>query len=70
MGESGKTLVEDGLAKVGEASQFLGLSRSQIYKLMSQGDLPWVKIGTSRRVPRRALVNLAASGLVAAAAKQ
>ena len=56
-------LVEDGLLTVAEAAAFLRLSRSTIYTLMDQGELRFVKIGRSRRVPRRAVVELALSGL-------
>ena len=56
-------LVSEGLVRVTEAGQFLGLSRSAIYELMRAGDLPWVKLGRSRRIPRRAVLEYAASGL-------
>ena len=56
-------LVEDGLVKVSEAADFLRLSRSTLYTLMDQGELPFVKLGRSRRIPRRALVQLATRGL-------
>ena len=35
-----------------QAAEALGLGRSKIYDLMGQGRLPFVLIGTSRRVPR------------------
>ena len=56
-------LVEDGLVKVPEAAAFLRLSRSNLYAMMERGELPFVKIGRSRRIPRRALVQLAARGI-------
>ena len=56
-------LVEDGLVTVAEAAAFLRLSRSNLYTLMERGELPFVKLGRSRRIPRRALVELAARGL-------
>ena len=56
-------LVEDGLVTVPEAAGFLRLSRSKVYALMEQGELAFVKLGRSRRIPRRALVALAARGL-------
>ena len=52
--------VVDGLIGVHEASQFLSVSRSTIYVLMGEGDLPFVKIGRSRRIPLRAVVEFAA----------
>lgn len=35
---------------VKEASSLLSLSRAQIYRLMDQGDIKFVKIGRSRRI--------------------
>ncbi len=58
-----QALVADGLMTVREAAQFLRLSRSSVYALMDHGELAFVKLGRSRRIPRRALVELAASGL-------
>ncbi|MBL8798911.1 MAG: helix-turn-helix domain-containing protein [Planctomycetia bacterium] len=59
-------LLQDGLEKVPEAARFLCLSRSKVYQLMDRGELPYVQLGRSRRIPRRALVQLAASHLVTA----
>ena len=55
----------DGLDRVAEAARFLGLSRSNIYELMGAGKLPFVKIGRSRRIPHRALIELATRHLSA-----
>ncbi len=52
-------LVQDGLVSIGEAAEFLAVSRSTLYELMDQGRLPYAKIGRSRRIPRRALIDLA-----------
>ena len=57
-------LVEDGATDVPGAEAFTGLGRSTLYKLMETGKLPFIKIGKSRRIPRKALVDLLASGLV------
>jgi excisionase family DNA binding protein len=56
-------IIGDGLERIGEAARFLGLSRSSIYKLIAQGVLPSVKIGNSRRVPVRAVRELARDNL-------
>jgi excisionase family DNA binding protein len=56
-------LVADGLVSVDEAMAFLSVSRSTLYELMDKGMLAYAKIGRSRRVPRRALVELAAANL-------
>jgi excisionase family DNA binding protein len=61
--KSAATLVEDGLVKVSEATAFLRLSRSTLYTMMDRGELAFVKLGRSRRIPRRALVELAAREL-------
>ena len=52
-------LVSDGLQRVSEAAAFLQVSRSQLYKLISEGVLPSVRIGRSIRVPVRAVRELA-----------
>ncbi len=57
-------MVLDGLVSVPEAARFLGLSRSKVYSLMEAGELAYVKIGRARRIPRRALIQLAASHVV------
>jgi excisionase family DNA binding protein len=41
----------NGLARVLEAAQFLSVSRSKVYAMMDGGDLPYVKLGKSRRIP-------------------
>ena len=56
-------IVADGLVTVSEAASFLSLSRSTLYTLMDRGDIPFVKLGRSRRIPRRALIELAAREL-------
>ena len=35
-----------------EAAKLLGLSRATVYNLMDKGDLPYVKLGRSRRIRR------------------
>jgi excisionase family DNA binding protein len=60
-----KTLVADGLVSVSEAGKFLNLSRATLYVLMERGELPYCKIGGARRIPRKALVELAERSLVA-----
>ncbi|MFI5398499.1 MAG: helix-turn-helix domain-containing protein [Candidatus Binatia bacterium] len=56
-------MVQDGLAGVREAAKFLSLSRSTLYALMESGQLVYVKIGRARRIPRRALIELAAANV-------
>lgn len=66
---AGNDLVRDGLDRIREACDFLRISPALIYRLMDSGDLPYVKIGRARRIPRKALVEFAARGLVGGAAK-
>ena len=56
-------LVQDGLMTIREAIAFLRLGRSTLYGLMERGALPYACIGCRRLIPRRALVDLAASHL-------
>jgi excisionase family DNA binding protein len=58
-------LIADGFARVPEAAEFLGVSRAKIYAMMEAGELAYAKFGRSRRVPRRALKELAAAAVVA-----
>ena len=57
--EQTEELMRDGLDRVEAARRFLGISRSRIYELMDAGELPFVKIGRSRRIPHRALIEFA-----------
>ena len=56
-------LVGDGLVSVPAGAAFLGLSRSKLYTLMDEGVLPYVKLGRARRIPKRALIELASRNL-------
>jgi excisionase family DNA binding protein len=56
-------LCSEGLDTVNDAAKFTGLSRSKLYALMDAGALCYVKIGRCRRIPHRALVQLATSNL-------
>jgi excisionase family DNA binding protein len=49
------------LLKVEEVVRILSLGRSQVYKLITSGELRSIKIGRSRRIPREALVDFVAS---------
>ena len=63
MSDFKEEIVSGGLMRVAEASDFLGLSKSTVYGLMGRGELPWVKLGRARRIPRRAVIDLAAGSL-------
>jgi excisionase family DNA binding protein len=60
-----RELVSEGLLDVRDAATFLGLSVAKLYGLMESGELAYAKIGRSRRIPRKALIELAARHLVA-----
>ena len=63
--ERAEELVADGLLNVRQAAAFLGISRTKLYSLMERGELPYVKLGAARRIPKRALIALAARSLIA-----
>lgn len=64
MTEKREFLVMDGLLSVADAENFSGLKKSKLYALMATGELVYVKIGSARRIPRRALIELLARALV------
>lgn len=41
---------EAGLRTVRSVAEFLAVSRSKIYQLMDAGELPYIKLGKSRRI--------------------
>ena len=57
-------LIADGLATVVQAKNFLSVGRSKIYDLMDRGELTYSKIGRCRRIPWKAIHQLAANSLV------
>jgi len=48
-------LVRDGAMTIEDAMRFTGVGRSFLYEAMAKGELPFIKIGSARRIPRRAL---------------
>lgn len=58
--DNNDSILCDGLERISASARFLGVSRAQIYKLIRDGLLPSVKIGKSRRIPIRAVRELAA----------
>jgi excisionase family DNA binding protein len=59
-------ITADGLMSVREAADFLQVCVATIYNLCERGDLMYCKIGGARRIPRRALIELAERNLVGA----
>jgi excisionase family DNA binding protein len=58
------SLVAGGLATIPEAAKFLGVSKSQVYVWMKRKQLPFSKLGAARRIPWRAVHQMAADMLV------
>jgi excisionase family DNA binding protein len=48
-------LFEEGFMTVNAAAEHLKLDRSTLYKIMDRGELPFSKLGKSRRIPIRAI---------------
>ncbi len=48
-------LMAEGLIDAKQAAEFLGIGRSKVYDFMSCHELPYVKLGKSRRIPIVAL---------------
>ena len=46
-------LLGDGAIGIPEAVAFAGISRPQLYREMTAGRLPFVKVGRRRLIPRR-----------------
>lgn len=63
MTEINNPILDDGFERVADAALYLGVSRSLIYKLLNAGVLPSAKIGNSRRIPIRAVRELAAASM-------
>lgn len=57
------SILEEGLMSVPEACEFLSLSRTSVWKLMSSGALAYTSVGRARRIPRLAVKALAAKYL-------
>lgn len=60
--------LRDGLLTIEEACEFARISRSRLYELMQGGQLVFLKLGKSRRVPKASLIDLLEHYLVVGAA--
>jgi excisionase family DNA binding protein len=65
-GEVINSLVQDGAVTIARASEISGMSRAWLYGAMERGDLPYIKLGGARRIPRRALMQLLERNLIGA----
>lgn len=54
----------DGAVTINDAQKLLPVSRVRLYELMNDGSLPYTMVGSRRLIPRRAIVDLLAKGLV------
>lgn len=57
-------LVSDGLVTIPEAIRISGFGKTFLYEAMASGELVYVKKGAGRRIPRRALDQWLAEGLM------
>lgn len=57
-------LVSEGLMDVRQAEEFSGLRKSKLYALMASGELPYCKVGSARRIPKKALSEFLAKNLI------
>ena len=48
-----------GLVRVDEAASWLGISRAGVYRLLNDGQLKSIRIGTARLIPRGEIVEFA-----------
>lgn len=51
-------IFSDGAVTVSEAVKVFMIGRTALYKLMEHGELPYIKFGARRLIPRRALVEM------------
>lgn len=56
-------LVADGVLAIDAAVEFAGISRAELYRRMTAGSLVYTLQGRRRFIPKRALVEMLASGL-------
>jgi excisionase family DNA binding protein len=61
---SGVDAVERQLASVPEVARFLNVSRSKVYQMMDSGQLRYVKLGKSRRLCWRDVMELVETSTV------
>lgn len=60
-------LVADGLCTPKEAWEFLGIGHTSLYRMMAEGEIPFVVLLSGvRRIPKAALKRIAAERLVVA----
>ncbi|MFH1920113.1 MAG: helix-turn-helix domain-containing protein [Planctomycetota bacterium] len=55
---------DGGLATIVTVAAYLDVSRAKVYQMMDRGELAYVKLGKSRRVPWEAVIGLVKSSTV------
>jgi excisionase family DNA binding protein len=58
-----KDLLTDGALSMNKAAKFTGYSRAFLYNACNRGELPFITMGRTRRIPKRALMDFMARGL-------
>jgi excisionase family DNA binding protein len=56
-------LCSAGVVNPKEAAKLLGIGHTMLYALMKKGELPYVLIGRSRRIPRAGIIRYLAEHL-------
>jgi excisionase family DNA binding protein len=59
-----RQMVVKGLMRPKEVAQFLGKSQSTIYEMITTGELPYVLVRGTRRIPRKVVEDYAIENLV------
>ena len=57
MNEDQQDALADGLMTILQVAQFAQVTRSTVYNWLNHSGLPSVKVGKTRRIPRRALLD-------------
>lgn len=60
---SDNQIIDGGLVRIPEACRFLGISRTELYDRMADGEIRYAKIGRARRIPLNELKRFAAACL-------
>ena len=58
-----RAIWSDGAVTVSQAAALLATSRKSVFGMMSSGQLAWGRLGSRRRIPRRAVLNLLMGGV-------
>lgn len=53
-----RELWADGAMTVTQVAKFLAISRKTVFVMMNEGRLPWGRLGSHRRIPKRAVLDL------------